>query len=222
MQLRSISEQTLEKVFTLVYIELRSLWESVHTCLHRSQIALRKCSHSFRSISVSFEKVFTLVYIDLRSLWESVHTRLDRSQFALRKCSHSFRSISDRFEKVFTLVYIDLSLLWESVHTRSDRSQFALRKCSHSFTLISDRCRFALRKCCIRLDNSTSGSFRFDYGSWFGVLYHANYGCTLEIGGIFKNVELLSASSNSSAIFQPIIFTFIKLHFICYHNKIVL
>lgn len=86
----------------------------------------------------------------------------------------------------------------------------------------SDRCRFALRKCCIRLDNSTSGSFRFDYGSWFGVLYHANYGCTLEIGGIFKNVELLSASSNSSAIFQPIIFTFIKLHFICYHNKIVL
>ena len=38
-----------------------SLWESVHTRLDRSQFALRKCSHSFRSISVRFEKVFTLV-----------------------------------------------------------------------------------------------------------------------------------------------------------------
>ena len=37
------------------------LWESVHTRLDRSQFALRKCSHSFRSISVCFEKVFTLI-----------------------------------------------------------------------------------------------------------------------------------------------------------------
>ena len=38
-----------------------SLWKSVHACLDRSQFALRKCSRSFRSISVRFEKVFTLV-----------------------------------------------------------------------------------------------------------------------------------------------------------------
>ena len=84
--------------------QIDSLWESIHTRLDRSQFALRKFSHSFRSISVCFEKVFTLVYIDLSLLWESVHTCLDLSQFTLRKCSHWFRSISVCFEKVFTLV----------------------------------------------------------------------------------------------------------------------
>ena len=34
------------------WIDLTSLWESVHARLDRSQFALRKCSHSFRSISV--------------------------------------------------------------------------------------------------------------------------------------------------------------------------
>ena len=43
-------------------IYLSSLVQTnVHTRLDRSQFALRKCSHSFRSISVRFEKVFTPV-----------------------------------------------------------------------------------------------------------------------------------------------------------------
>ena len=50
-------------VFTCVgSINPRSLWESVQTRLDQfSQFSLRKCSDSFRSISVLFEKVFTLV-----------------------------------------------------------------------------------------------------------------------------------------------------------------
>ena len=36
-------------------------WKPVHTRLDRSPFALRKCLHSFRSISVCIEKVFTLV-----------------------------------------------------------------------------------------------------------------------------------------------------------------